>query len=168
MKILGLCGSLRKDSSNALLLQAAESELKTHQWFHFEISKLPYFDPDLQYSEQTPKAVMEVRSFASQADVIFVCTPEYAHGIPGILKNAFEWIFHEGTLKKPVYTVIGSSQGENTKSQLIEILTTMDFSINEQQTLIVKGARSAVDSTGHIAEPILKNTFSKFCHSLSK
>lgn len=163
MKILALCGSLRENSSNALLLKAAQKEIKEYHWINFDISKLPYFDPDNQYTENTPKVVLEVRALAAVADVIFVVTPEYAHGIPGILKNAFEWIFHEGTQKKPVYVVIGSVEGENTQKQLIEILSTMDFSINAKQTLLVKAPRTLFSSDESFKNDEQKKLFLDFC-----
>jgi chromate reductase, NAD(P)H dehydrogenase (quinone) len=166
MKILSICGSLREHSSNSLLLKAAQNELSEHEWTHLDISKLPFFDPDNQYSESIPEIVLKARSLAANADRIFVFTPEYAHGIPGILKNAFEWIFHEGTQKKPVYVVIGSAQGENTLAQLIEVLSTMDFVISKEQTLLVKGARSLVNLDGSLKDEIFKSSFSKFCKSL--
>ncbi len=166
MKILGVCGSLRNSSSNSLLMKAAKNELEEYEWLNFDISLLPYFDPDNQFSEQVPRAVLEIRSLAAQADMIFIFSPEYAHGIPGILKNAFEWIFHEHTQKKPVYVVIGSAEGENAKNQLIEILSTMDFQIDEKQILLVKGARSLVNLDGSFRDQALKNRFSKFCKSI--
>ncbi len=163
MKILTLCGSLRADSSNALILKLASEEIKEHEWLKFDIARLPYFDPDNQYSNAIPPEVLEVRALAATVDLIFVFTPEYARGIPGILKNAFEWIFHEGTQKKPVYAVIGSGEGENTKEQLIVILTTMDFVISEKQILLLKGLRSLLDKEGRFKSETQKNNFLNFC-----
>jgi chromate reductase, NAD(P)H dehydrogenase (quinone) len=168
MRILGLCGSLRENSSNSLLLKAAQNELKHHEWLSFDISGLPFFDPDNQYSDLTPKIVLVLRSLAAQADLIFVCTPEYAHGVPGVLKNAFEWIFHEGTQRKPVYVVIGSAQGENTQKQMVEILSTMDFMIDEKQTLLIKGPRSLVSPDGVLIEGKAKIDFLNFCGACAR
>lgn len=147
-------------------MNAAQNELKEHEWLSFDISQLPYFDPDNQYTDQTPKVVLDIRLLATQADLIFIFTPEYAHGIPGVLKNAFEWIFHEGTHKKSVYAVIGSGQGEHTKQQLIEILSTMDFLIEEKQILLVRGARSSINLDGSFKDDELKTVFFKFCKSI--
>jgi len=168
MKILGLCGSLRGNSSNSFILNAAKNELNSHTWLDFNIAELPFFDPDQQFSDSLPQKVKEVRYLAEQVDFIFVSTPEYAHGIPGILKNAFEWIFHEGTIKKPVFVVIGSAQGENTKNQLIEILTTMDFVIKEDQILLIKSARTKINSTGQFLDQSTENEFRKFCALILK
>lgn len=166
MKILGICGSLRKDSSNSNLLKAAKLELSEHQWLDFELAKLPYFDPELQYADELPPTVAQVRGLAKEADLIFVCTPEYAHGIPGILKNAFEWIFHEGTQKKPVFVVIGSPQGESTRKQLIEVLTTMDFIVGESHTLLIQGARTVINKDGKFSDALAEKSFIDFCRTV--
>jgi chromate reductase len=168
MKILGLCGSLRSNSSNGNILKAAKALLSPSEWREFNLSELPYFDPDNQFSERVPVKVKEVRQLACESDVIFVSTPEYAHGLPGILKNAFEWIFHEGTQKKPVYVVIGSAEGENTKDQLVEILKTMDFKIDESHVLLIKGARSKFDESGRVLDTATEERLNAFLQSLTK
>jgi NAD(P)H-dependent FMN reductase len=152
MKILGICGSLRENSTNKTLLHLAKANLSQHEWTEGDLFSLPYFDPDNQYSDQTPKSVLDMRKLAAACDIIFIATPEYAHGLPGVLKNALEWLFHEGTQKKPVYLVIGSGQGEHTKAQLIEILTTMDFQISENQTLMIKSPRSKISTEGKFTD----------------
>ena len=144
MKILAICGSIRKESSNWALLKFAESRLSEHEWVFTDLTKLPYFEPEEQFGEHTPQIVMELRESASTADLIFIATPEYAHGIPGILKNALEWLFCEGTMKKQVALIIGSGQGIHVKDQLIEVLSTMDFLIDSNTTLIIKGARHTI------------------------
>ena len=95
MKILGLCGSLRRNSSNGALLKAAQLFLSDGDWFDADLAALPYFDPDQQY-DQTPKQVLELRRQATLADAVFIATPEYAHAMPGLLKNTLEWMFCEG------------------------------------------------------------------------
>lgn len=80
MKIFSLCGSLRSNSTNGYLLKAAKSFRPHDTWVDFKLADLPYFDPDNQYSPQTPKVVLEFRNLGSTADAIFIATPEYAHG----------------------------------------------------------------------------------------
>ncbi len=90
MKILSLCGSLRSNSTNGYLLKAAKSFRPHDTWVDFNLADIPYFDADNQYSPQTPKVVLEFRNMAANVDAIFIATLEYAHGLPGILKNALE------------------------------------------------------------------------------
>lgn len=142
VKILGICGSLRSGSSNCLFLDTVKTLYLQHQWQEIKLNELPFFDPELQYSENLPQVVQEMREMASGADLILVVTPEYAHGPPGVLKNAFEWLFFEGTLKKPVLLLIGAAQGEHTRDQLVEILSTMDFKISKESCYILKNPRA--------------------------
>ena len=72
MKILGVCGSLRKNSSNWALLKAAETYFSKHEWIEFDLASLPYFDPDNQYSDSIPEVVLRARQLASMSDIIFI------------------------------------------------------------------------------------------------
>lgn len=168
MKILAINGSLRQESSNGMILKAAQNFLKNHDWQMINIADLPYFDSDNQYSNKTPETVKNFRVLAGNADLIFVSTPEYAHGIPGILKNALEWIFCEETHQKPIAIVIGSAQGEWARDQLLEILKTMDFLVSEKSFLIIKGARSKINSEGIFLDHVTQNEFEKFCVAVTE
>ena len=161
MNILGISGGLRQNSSNAALLRLVKSMLSRHSWTMADLSVLPYFDPDLQYAENTPPAVTELRKTAGNADLIIICTPEYAHGIPGILKNALEWMFCELTMKKPVAVIVGALQGDWARKHLLDVLPTMDFQFGEDDSLILRGVRSRISSDGR-PEPALEAELSEF------
>ncbi len=165
MKILGLSGSVRSDSSNARLLGLAQTIVETGEWSFFDIASLPYFDPDHQYSENTPQTVRSLRALAAEADRVFICTPEYAHAMPGILKNALEWMFHVGTQKKRVACVVGSSQGEHTRDQLLEVLRTMDFEIRPEAIFLLKGLRAKISEDGTFKKEQDLKDFRKFCEN---
>lgn len=165
MKILGLSGGVRQKSSNAALLRLAQSMLSRHTWTVPRLAKLPYFDPDLQYSGRTPRVVTTLRRAAGDADLILICTPEYAHGIPGILKNALEWMFCELTIKKPVAVIIGAAQGEWVRKHLLDVLPTMDFACGEEDILMIQGARSRISADGK-AEPALEAEVHEFLSAM--
>lgn len=128
-----------------MVLKFAKEILASHDVSLFNIAELPYFDPDQQFSDLIPSKVRELRESAFASDLILISTPEYAHGIPGILKNALEWLFCEGTIKKPASVIIRSSQGEHVRSQLIEVLGTMDFLIDENRIIIINSGRSFLE-----------------------
>ncbi len=161
MHILGLSGGIRQNSSNAALLRLARGILSRHSWALPDLSALPYFDPDLQYSDATPAAATSLRKTAEAADLIVICTPEYAHGIPGMLKNALEWMFCELTMKKPVAVIIGAAQGQWVKKHLLDVLPTMDFLFGEEDSLIIQGARARISADGH-PEPELEAEVREF------
>ncbi len=154
---------MRKKSSNWAVLKAVQTFFVKHEWTDLDLANLPFFDPDNQFSEETPEVVMTARNLASQSDLIFISTPEYAHGVPGILKNGLEWLFHEGTQKKRAALIVGAAQGEFAQAQLIEILKTMDFEISLENSLVIKGARSKINEQGMFLDKPTEIAFQKFC-----
>lgn len=161
MKILAICGSIRVSSSNQQLIEVLKAKLpKSTQCHEFSLKELPYFDPDLQFGEKIPVSVSVFRQLVKEADVLLISTPEYAHGIPGILKNALEWLICEETMKKPVAIMIGSpSGGEFVKIYLHETLKTMDMIPIEDLTLVLTNARKILESD---------SVLEKFVQKLSK
>lgn len=164
LKILTLCGSIRKNSTNHSLLLALKHFFPQEtQWDHFEIKRLPFFDPHLQFSQELPSPVVELRNLARESEYIALSTPEYAHGIPGILKNALEWLVCEETLRKKVIVLIASpSGGEFVKEHLSETLRTMDLVTTPAMTLVIPNARNKIDSSGQIEDDQLKSALQDF------
>ena len=114
MTVLGIAGSLRRDSHNRKLLRAAAALLPPGVPFNeYERLKLiPPFDED---DEQTPPpAVIHWRDAIEEADALLFATPEYNHSVPGQLKNAIDWASRPSTAavlrNKPV-AVVGASTG---------------------------------------------------------
>lgn len=166
MNILSLCGSRRLNSSNMLLLRAAQNYLQPSVWNQIDAGTLPYFDPDNQFEGHVPTDVIAMRRLAAQSDVILISTPEYAHGIPGILKNALEWLFSEETQKKPCFVMIGSAQGEWARDQLLEVLRTMDFTVSDEHFILIKSARTKIDGNAVFSNPTVKTDFESFCQKI--
>ncbi|HEY5942536.1 MAG TPA: NAD(P)H-dependent oxidoreductase [Solirubrobacterales bacterium] len=115
MRVLGLSGSLRRDSYNhALLREAAERLPAGAELVEFEqLREIPPYDADLEAGE-TPAAVAKLRRAMREADAVIIATPEYNHSIPGVLKNALDWASRPAGQSamngKPV-AVIGASTG---------------------------------------------------------
>lgn len=115
MKVLGITGSLRRDSYNHALLRAAAERLPAGaELVEFEgLREIPPYDADLEEFE-TPAAVAELREAMREADAVLIATPEYNHSIPGALKNALDWASRpagqSALMGKPA-AVIGASTG---------------------------------------------------------
>jgi chromate reductase len=114
MKVLGVAGSLRRDSHNRRLLRAAGALLPPGvQFTEYEQLKLiPPFDEDDEPAP--PVAVTHWREAIEEADAILFATPEYNSSIPGQLKNAIDWAsrpFSETVLRNKPVAVIGASTG---------------------------------------------------------
>src|SRR3982751_6815740 len=101
MKILAISGSLRAQSSNAALLRAAAALAPADVAFDFYdgLGALPPFNPDLDEEGMSASApVADLRARAAAAGGVMICSPEYAHGMPGVLKNALDWLVSVGEL----------------------------------------------------------------------
>jgi chromate reductase len=115
MRVLGIAGSLRRDSYNrALLREAAERLPAGVELVEFErLAEIPPYDADLE-AGATPPAVAELRRAMREADAVLVATPEYNHSIPGVLKNALDWASRpagKSALTGTPAAVIGASTG---------------------------------------------------------
>jgi chromate reductase len=113
--ILGLSGSLRRDSHNTRLLRAAARELPpgVELRLYDGLREVPPYDEDDDH-EAPPAAVTRLRQELSEADGLLVATPEYSHSIPGQLKNALDWAARPagaGALRFLPAAVVGASTG---------------------------------------------------------
>ena len=125
MKVLAIPGSLRATSSNAALLRAA-GELApagTELMFYDGLAALPPFSPDLDV-EPLPVPVAALRAQVGAVDALAISSPEYAHGMPGSLKNALDWLVSAlEPIDKPVLLVSASPGGAaHAHAQLLEVL----------------------------------------------
>lgn len=93
MRVLGISGSLRRDSFNSALLRAAGERLPAEvELVAFErLAEIPIYDADLEAGTDVPEAVAALREAMRDADAVLVATPEYNSSIPGGLKNALDW-----------------------------------------------------------------------------
>jgi len=93
--ILAIPGSLGSQSSNRVLLEALQKLApgNTEIAIFDGISELPYFNPDFdREGTEAPSSVARLRAQIAEATGLIISTPEYAHGIPGVLKNALDWL----------------------------------------------------------------------------
>lgn len=115
-RIAAISGSLRKDSLNSALLRAcAEASPSGVEVVTGSIRGVPLYDGDLEASEGLPDAVVTLKALVAEADGLLIVTPEYNNSLPGVLKNAIDWMSRGGDMKavfgdKPV-AVIGASPG---------------------------------------------------------
>ncbi|HEV2709607.1 MAG TPA: NADPH-dependent FMN reductase [Edaphobacter sp.] len=128
MKMLAISGSLRTQSTNTTLLHALAlvATPGIDIVFYDELDAMPAFNPDLDV-EPGPDSVERFRAHLRAASAVLFSTPEYAHGVPGSLKNALDWVVGSGEFSgKAVTLVNASARGEYAQASLREILKTMD------------------------------------------
>jgi chromate reductase, NAD(P)H dehydrogenase (quinone) len=117
MRVLGISGSLRRDSHNTELLRAAATLLPSGVEFEIYdgLGEIPPFDEDVEKVEgHAPEAVQRLRAAIGEADAVLFATPEYNHSVPGVLKNALDWVsrpYATNTLRNKPVAVMGASTG---------------------------------------------------------
>jgi NAD(P)H-dependent FMN reductase len=93
MRIVGIAGSLRSGSFNAALLRAAVEECPPDATIEVEsIRGIPLYDGDVEATEGIPPRVAELKERIAAADALLLVTPEYNNSIPGVFKNAIDWL----------------------------------------------------------------------------
>jgi chromate reductase len=163
MKILGLSGSLRRDSYNAQLLRAAANELppgvELAVWDG--LRELPYYDEDLDV-DPAPHIVRDLRTAIAEADALLIATPEYNASIPGVLKNAIDWASRpratSSLLGKPAL-VVGATTGIFgavwAQAELRKVLKTAGADPLEEEVPVGQ-AHEAFAEDGSLREPELR------------
>jgi chromate reductase, NAD(P)H dehydrogenase (quinone) len=139
MRILAISGSLRAASANTGLIEALplvappEVEVVVYRG----IGQLPHFNPDLD-GDAPPAVVAELRQQIGRCDGLVICSPEYAHGVAGTMKNALDWLVASlefaGT---PVALINASPLSEFAQPQMRETLTVMSGDVVDAASLTI-------------------------------
>jgi NAD(P)H-dependent FMN reductase len=125
--ILAISGSLRARSSNTAILRAAAllAPPHAHLMLYEDLGMLPHFNPDLDIVP-APAAVAGLRAQLAASQAVLISAPEYAHGVPGSLKNALDWLVSGVELSDmPVGIITTSPYAMHAPASLEEILRTM-------------------------------------------
>lgn len=160
-KIIGLCGSLRKGSYNALLLKVAGSLLP--EGIEFEIvpfDDIPVYnaDDDLPAVETRPDSVTKFRTALTSADAFIIASPEYNYSIPGGLKNAIDWASRgkdSPLMHKPV-ALMGATQGMwgtvRMQTAFLPVFTFLNMNPVLQPEVLVAQAQNKFDEDGNLTD----------------
>ena len=145
-KVIAIPGSTRQNSANLDLINAI-IELYSHQLdikIFKDLSEIPHFNPDLD-TDCPPKTIVEFRKELNEADGILICTPEYAMGVPGTLKNAIDWTVSSMEFShKPVALITASSAGQRGHLSLIQTLKIIEADIPTDSQLLVSFVKTKV------------------------
>jgi NAD(P)H-dependent FMN reductase len=161
-KLVGLSGSLRQKSFNTALLNAAAelapegSEIAVHT-----IRGIPLYDGDVEAAEGIPAVVTALKDAIAAADGLLLVTPEYNNSIPGVFKNAIDWLSRPDADiarvfgGKPV-ALMGASPGGfgTTLSQnaWLAVLRTLGTQLWTGRRLLVSRAHTLVDANGALSD----------------
>ena len=152
--ILAISGSTRKQSSNLNLIKAIEklyaNELSIK--IYDGLLNLPQFNPD-DDTENSPVQVTDLRKQIKEANGILICTPEYAMGVPGSLKNLLDWTVSSSDFSnKPVVAITASSSGQKAHLSLLATLQVIEALINERTQLLISFIKTKVNDRQQITD----------------
>lgn len=168
--VLAISGSTRTQSTNLTLIHAI-GEMAKEQFdltVFGELDQLPHFNPDLD-NELVPESVHSFRKLLREADGILICTPEYAMGVPGTLKNAIDWTVSSMEFSgKPTALITASSLGEKGHASLLGTLEIIETRITPETQLLISHARTKITPDGTINDALTHDQLSQLILSLSK
>lgn len=169
--IVGLSGSLRKGSVNSIVLGHLKmlAELETNFVCYEKLDQLPFFSPELDL-EKVTDSVKEFRTVIRNADAVVICTPEYAFGVPGVLKNALDWLVSSADIyRKPVVTISASPTplgGDKAHDSLRLTLTALGVTFLENGMLIIPTVKQKINTEGLIVDEDLQRSLHKINENL--
>ncbi len=155
IRILAVSGSLRAASSNTQLLQAAMrlAPANIEVRLYDGLSRLPHFNPDLD-GEAAPPEVLDLRRRIAEAHGVLICSPEYARGVPGSLKNALDWLVSCSEFPdKPVALFNASQRSTHAQESLRLTLQTMSARLIDSACTTIPLLGTKLDASGIAADP---------------
>lgn len=174
--VLAISGSTRKESSNLNFIHAISAlaaDLFNVEVYN-ELVTIPHFNPDFD-NDQPPEGVLRFRAKLKAADAVLICTPEYAMGVPGTLKNAIDWTVSSMEFSgKPTALITASSSGQKGHIALLETLKVIECKMSEDSQLLVSFVKTKISNTGTITDQktkqeviLLIDSFYKLCSAES-
>ncbi|NQY93017.1 MAG: NAD(P)H-dependent oxidoreductase [Campylobacteraceae bacterium] len=175
MKILVISGSLRQKSFNTAIaysLQSMNADVEVYE----DLGNLPFFNADLDIHtlevDNSPFEVQMFRAKINLCDALILCTPEYAFEIPGVLKNALDWLVSSGNLlDKPVAILSASTSkmgGNKANNLLCELVKVLMGKVDESTTLKISAVNKKFDENTLIIDEELKSHLENLLSTLEE
>lgn len=173
MNIVGIVGSLRKDSFNKILLNKFGELLESNINFKIiEINNLPLFNEDIE--NEYIESVELFRKELNQADVIVISSPEYNYSIPGVLKNALDWASRSDVLpfNNKVVAIISSSTGRfggiRMQSHLRQVLLALNANVLNRPEVMISDIEDKIDESNSVTDERTIRSLQKLVNELTK
>jgi NAD(P)H-dependent FMN reductase len=175
--ILGISGSLRRGSFNAMLLRAAAELAPAGTTIAIEsIRDIPLYDNDVETSTGVPGVVQALKDKIAGADGLLIATPEYNNSIPGVTKNAIDWLSRPPADIPRVFgnrpvVVMGATTGQNgtllAQAAWLPVLRTLGTAYWSGGRMLVPGAGKLFDAEGRLADEPTRDRLKKFVEGFS-
>lgn len=169
--IVGISGSLRRGSFNSGLLMAAGEVLPENTSLRVEsIADIPLYNGDVESSSGIPAPVASLKDAIAAADALLISTPEYNHSIPGVLKNAIDWLSRPPADRARVFTdrpvaLMGAAPGRfgtlQSQNAWLPVLHSLGMR-SWNGRMLVSGARNLFDDNGRLHDEETRQRLEKF------
>ena len=174
MHILGISGSLRKDSFNTAALRACTGVLPPGVTMSiFDIAPIPLYNEDLR-AQGLPEPVQQLREQIRAADALVIATPEYNYSIPGVLKNAIDWASRppeQPFADKPV-ALIGATPGgfgtSRAQYHLRQVFVYLNAHLLNQPEAFISAAPTKFDEQGKLTDAATAEQLRKLLAALAE
>jgi NAD(P)H-dependent FMN reductase len=171
-RILGISGSLRAGSFNSALLRAASGLMPEGATLEIAgLRGIPLYDGDLEIADGIPSAVQDLKARVRACDGLLLATPEYNNGIPGVFKNAIDWLSRPAAEIPQVFgdrpvAVIGASPGGFgtilSQNAWLPVLRTLRTRPWHGGRLLVSRAGSVFDAGGDMTDEAMRKQLRDF------
>lgn len=159
LRVVGIAGSLRRRSYNRALLSAARELAPSGLIIEVrELNDIPMFNEDLEV-DGAPGPVDALRRAVRNADGVLLVTPEYNHGVPGVLKNAVDWLsqpLRQSALEGKPAALMGASTAltgtARSQSQLRQAFVLTNSPVMQQPEVLVARAQEKFDASGRLTD----------------
>jgi chromate reductase, NAD(P)H dehydrogenase (quinone) len=144
-RLLAISGSLRAASTNSAALEALALS---------DLAQLPAFNPDEDDEDRAPPVVAAFRAMVRDCDGVIIAAPEYAHGVPGALKNALDWLVASDSFPgKPVALINAAPRAFHAQTALRETLATMAGRLVPEAFVTLPLTGQTVDAQTILGDP---------------
>lgn len=175
LEVVGIAGSLRRGSYNrALLRTAVELAPPGLTIVPHEIAAIPLFNADVE-AAGVPPAVEILRDALRRADAFLVATPEYNHGVPGVLKNTIDWLSrppHESVLDGKTVAIMGATTGlvgtARAQDQLRQAFIFTNTCAMMQPEVLVARAAEKFDTDGRLTDEATRRHLARFLERFAR
>ncbi len=171
LHVVGIAGSLRRDSYNRALLRAAQELAPAALTISaFDLAPIPLYNQDLDRDDTRPPAVERFKAAIADADGLLIATPEFNHSVPGVLKNALDWASRPAGRSplegKPV-AIMGATGGlwgtVRAQDELRHVLAaTASLVMPRRPEILVAQARDKFDADGRLVDGPTRDLLAQF------
>ena len=173
MRVIAITGSLRRGSFNRLLLRAAQDLAPVGMEIDlFELTTIPFYNADVE-EQGDPEPVRAFKDAIRARDALLIATPEYQHGVSGVLKNALDWASRppgQSAMQRKSAAIMGATPGRlgtaRAQTQLRQSLAYTNTYTVLQPEVLVDRAHDKFDREGRLTDESARELVGKLLHEL--